>query len=217
MRLSGVASTNSSAVRSTGNQAYGLRGRDLGHGREQLAHRGAVVVGRDTEVRPPGDVPQRERRVRLEHLVRDLRRMERRLERERSLALRLERPLRTLAVLLHAPDRVERLGAAHDGDIEVAAHDRLGGVVDEHLRRRAADAGVEAVPRLDAEPVARAAPAGRRTATTGSTRSATTRPRRARPASRRRRRPRLGRPAPTARAVRATDRPPDARSPATRR
>ena len=36
-------------------------------------------------------------------------------------------------------------------DVEVAAHDRLRGVVDEHLRRGAADAGVVAVLRLDAE------------------------------------------------------------------
>ena len=106
---------------------------------------GAVVVGRDTEVGPPGHVPQRERRVRLEHLVRDLGRMERRLERERRLSSGLNDHCgRSSAFFMRRT--VSSASAPHTTATSTSPRDdRLGGVVDEDLRRRAADAGVEAM------------------------------------------------------------------------
>src|SRR5207249_8661747 len=121
--------------------------------REQRDALPPVVVRRDAEMGPAGDVPERERQPGLEDLVGDLGRVERRLEWERLLLRIAVRPLHSLAGLLGLAQRLERLGPGDHGDVVVAVEDGAPGVLHEDLRRRAADAGVVAVTRRDAERV----------------------------------------------------------------
>ncbi len=134
-----------------GEPGVGVGGRHLGHGRQQLADGPAVVDGVDAEVGPSGHVPEREGQVGLEHLVGDLGGVERCFERERRGVGVPMAPVRPLPRLLEATPGVEGLGPADDADVEVARQDRRGRVVDQDLWGRAADAGVQAVGRVDAQ------------------------------------------------------------------
>ena len=111
----------------------------------------AVLLELDAQVAAPGVVEDRERQPRLEHLVRDLGGMERRLPRERPPLLRLEAVRIAVAPALVPPLGGQRLGAADQRDVELTREDLLGHAVDEDLRRRSADTRVVGVPRLDAE------------------------------------------------------------------
>ena len=85
--------------------------------------------------------------------MRDLGRVEGRLERERLLLRILEAPLGSLPGLLQPTLGVEGLGPRHEGEVDLAAQDRLGRLVHELLRNGAADARVGALSRIDAQTV----------------------------------------------------------------
>ncbi len=127
--------------------------RDLRHRRQQFGHPLAVVVGRDAEAGAPRDVEDGERQPRLEHVVGDLRRVERRFERERIGLFGLERPGDALARLLGLALGLQSFRTGDDRQVHLAVGDRRGGVVYQHLRGGAAHARVEAVTRRDAERV----------------------------------------------------------------
>ncbi len=100
-----------------------------------------------------GNVEHGEGEPRLEHLVRQLRGVEGRLERERRRARVAVAPRESLAGLLRPPLGLEGLRPGDDREVEVAGEDRGGGVLHEHLGGGAADARVEAVPGVDGERV----------------------------------------------------------------
>jgi hypothetical protein len=56
-------------------------------------------------------------------------------------------PRQPLTAFLGGPHRGERFGAAQQGEVQLAALHGRRGVVDEFLRDRAADPGVDAVSR----------------------------------------------------------------------
>ena len=135
-----------------------VRRGDRRHRREHLADLVAVVVESDPECAAARVVEDRERQPRLEDVVRDLDRMERRLPRERALLGRLERVRRTArpASCTASGSRVPRPRApARDRSHRPAI--ACGHVLHEHLRGRAADARVVAPCRASSRGDRRAA------------------------------------------------------------
>ena len=131
-----------------------VAGRDLGELRPLVAElrRGTRRVA-PRGARAARVVEDRERQPRLEHVVRDLGRMERRLPWERPLLVRLERVRVPLTTPLERLLGRQRLRADDERDVELVAQDLLGQALHKHLRRRAADARVVPLLRLDLEPL----------------------------------------------------------------
>ncbi|MCA1713554.1 MAG: hypothetical protein LC789_18745 [Actinobacteria bacterium] len=123
-----------------------VRRGDLRHRGEQLAEARAVLVGRDAELRAPGDVEEREREVRVQDAVRELARVDRCLELVADLLGGAVAPLRPLAALLEALHRVERLAPGDEHQVERAIEDRPARPAHEDLRRRPSHRRVVPVP-----------------------------------------------------------------------
>src|SRR5258708_4645425 len=157
IRFPGVAGTISSAVRSTGNQAYGFAAATAVIGaksspicvryssgavptcaRRATSHRAKVVYAWKTScaISAAGNGASNGKRLPPAPLC---------------------GPWRLPPAAFQRAPGAEPPPAAHAGYIEVAVHDCFGGVIDQHLRGRAADAGVVLVLRGDAEPLAQAA------------------------------------------------------------
>ena len=131
-----------------GEPGVGVLRRDLGHRLHEVPEPLAVALGQAPEVGAAGHVEHRERQPRLEDVVGDFGGVEGSLEREWHLLRIAVTPRQAAPLLLGPAHGVEGLGPGDERQVVFAAHDRGGRLVDEHLRRGAADAGVVPVPGL---------------------------------------------------------------------